>query len=132
MAELEEDEFEKLLLEKHHREIVSALRLLLDKVGSSDAAVISAIRQNSDSVIEFINKVSTQPTPNINLNQDQVTREVKNLSNQLIPFMQELQSLSVKFKQSIDAIQSKPPVEWEFTIARGFNNRIEKIIAKPK
>lgn len=39
MAELEDEEFEKLLLEKQHREMISSLRLMvtaLEKVGSSD------------------------------------------------------------------------------------------------
>ena len=127
----------KLLLEKQHREMISSLRLLvsaLEKVGSNDANVIRAIQENSANVVEFIDKVSSQSPsqPNITVNQEQVATEVKNLTNQLIPFMEELQSLSIKFKESIDAIQNKKPVEWEFVIDRGFNNRIEKIIAKPK
>jgi len=70
--------------------------------------------------------------PDIHLNQDEVIKELQNLSVQFSPVLEELKSLSVKFKESIDLIQNKKPVEWEFTIDRGFNNRIEKIIAKPK
>lgn len=138
MAELEDEEFEKLLLEKQHREMISSLRLMvtaLEKVGSSDAAISRAIQQNSESVIEFVRKIADQKPaqlPEINLNQDQVITEIKRLSDQLVPFVEELKSLSVKFKESVEAIQSKKPTEWEFIIDRGFSNRIEKITAKPK
>lgn len=138
MAELEDEEFEKLLLEKQHREMISSLRLMvtaLEKVGSSDAAISRAIQQNSENIIEFVKKIADQKPvqlPEINLNQDQVITEIKRLSDQLVPFVEELKSLSVKFKESVEAIQNKKPTEWEFIIDRGFSNRIEKITAKPK
>jgi len=138
MPELEDDEFEKLIVEKQHREMMSSLRLLvgtLEKLESSDASVARSILKQSQDIVSFIDKVSLQKPmqmPDIHLNQDEVIKELQNLSVQFSPVLEELKSLSVKFKESIDLIQNKKPLEWEFTIDRGFNNRIEKIIAKPK
>jgi len=76
MAELEDEEFEKLLMEKQHREMISSLTMIvktLEKVGSSDAAITRAIQQNSESVIEFVRKIADQKPaqlPEINLNQE--------------------------------------------------------------
>lgn len=135
MAELEDDEFEKLLLEKQHREMISSLRSListLEKVGHSDAVITRTIQQNSENIVRFIEKVTSQKPPEISLNQDQVIYEIQKLSAQMTAFTEDLKLLSSKFQQSIEHIQNKKPVEYEFIIDRDFGNRIEKVIAKPK
>jgi hypothetical protein len=133
--ELEDSEFEKLLHEKQHKEMMSSLRLLvqcIEKLESSDAIVTKVIQKQSQEVVSFIDRLSDQKPPNINVNQDKVIKELNNLSATITPVLSELKDLSVKFKESIDVIQNKKPIEWEFTVDRGYNNRIEKIIAKPK
>ena len=124
MAENEDDDFVRLLAEKQHREFMSAIRTFvatLEKLESNDASTTRSIQKHSQSMIELMDRITQQKPPEapaINLNQEAVISELRNLCSE--------------FKELTQAINNKKPIQWEFSIERGYGNNIEKITAKPK
>jgi len=124
MAENEDDDFVRLLAEKQHREFMSAIRTFvatLEKLESNDANTTRSIQKHSQSVVDLMERLTQQKPPEapaVNLNQEAVIAELKNLC--------------YEFKELTHAINNKKPVQWDFSIERGFGNNIDKITAKPK
>ena len=119
----EDDSFVSLVAEKQHRELMGAIKTLvsaLQKLESNDTKAYQAIHKNSESIVSLIGRISEQKPPempNINISQDAVIAELRNLC--------------YEFKELTQAIKNKKTVQWEFSIERGFGNNIEKIKAKP-
>lgn len=124
MTEDEDEDFERLLAEKQHREFMGSIKSLvevLQKLESSDTLVTNSIQKHSERVSQLLNQIATLPqpeSPDIYLNQDPVVAAIKDLCKE--------------FRDLTESLNNKKPVEWEFKVERGYGNNIEKITAKPK
>jgi hypothetical protein len=117
----EDEDFEKLLAEKQHRELMGTIRSLMDvlqKLESSDTIVTRSIQKHSDKISDLLEKYTPPKAPDVYINQEPVIKELKNLC--------------YEFKELTDVLKNKKPIEWEFKVDRGYGNTIEKITATPK
>lgn len=121
MTDSEDDEFDKLLAEKWHKELLKALNNIVEsQPKSGDEEIRKAIEKQTEVIRSFVDKIKTEPKLDDN---NKMSVSIDKMCEMIIF---ELKALS----RSID---SKPVVhkyEWQFV--RGENNYITKAVAEVK
>lgn len=125
MAEMTDQEFEALLADKRHKEMLQVLKKVADAVDRSgeNGNLASVLQQNTDAIREFsaaVEKIK-ENTPNDNPQLGKMCDNLANLANNM--------------KESIGGIKviaEQKPQQWEFEIKRNPNGFIQSVIAKSK
>lgn len=128
---LEDVEFERLLREKEHKSLLSALKRITDKLdvdGKGDDEVKAAFGEVAKSIKELPVELSKLLIPNkqepINLDQEKVVAAIAEMGNKISKELCDLKGCIEK---------EEPPKEWVFTIERHYgNDLIKSVTAKQK
>lgn len=120
--ELEDEEFEQLIADRRHKELLSAINKLLSAINVKEdsTAVTKELQKQSQAIREFSDTIKNLKQPIVNVNQEPVISAIKNLS---IAVKTELDLI----KQSLG--KEKEEKEWEFDIKRDFTGNITKVTA---
>jgi hypothetical protein len=116
----EDKEFELILADKRHKEMLSTLKgvvYALDKKDNSD--IVLAIEKQQEiignALIELKNK---EKSPDIVINQDNLVISIRELADSLLNSLNEIKVL----------VNKEEPKEWQFKIKRNnFSDLIESV-----
>jgi hypothetical protein len=130
--DLEENdiEFEQLLQDKRHKELLGTLKgiaSLLSKDNSNDSGIISAIEKQSGKIEKFVQVIKELPQPKVNVevNNDNVQTSITEMANSILGSLNEI-------KKVLQQPEKEIKKEWTFDITRNVNGFINSITAKQK
>lgn len=134
IEEIDDEQFEQLLSDKNHKQLIGMLRELNASIRQNQEVntKIAALVERSDQLIKTVaSKLSeikieapeVKPQINITTNQDKVVGEIAKMAGEL--------------KNNVDALRevakdNKKPHEWVFDIKRDDTGHISSVTAKPK
>lgn len=129
MKEIEEDdqEFERLLEDKRHNELIKTIKLLVTEINNSSKndGLVSAIKQQTDTVKRVVDEVRQilNKEVKVETNQDKVIVSIDAMKNSVI---KGLDKISEEVSKEIES----PKKQWEFIVQRDNNGYIKSVTAK--
>lgn len=118
MAEKDDIEFETLLADKRHKELIGTLREIILSVGQDkDGRVVKAIENQEATIKRLIE--STRPAPtkqNINVNQAEVVISIEKMGKELLNGLADL-------KQAVER-----PRTTTMTVKRNFGGYMTEVV----
>jgi hypothetical protein len=124
----EDKEFELILADKRHKELISTLGSVTSALKEKDNSdIVLAIDSQKEKIEKFINYVKEDKEKDINieLNQDKIVSSIDLMANSILQSLDELKKLVVKSEYK----EQKP--NWEFHIVRNrVSDLIETVTAK--
>jgi len=131
MKEIEEDdqEFERLLEDKRHNELIKTIKLLVTEINNSSKndGLVSAIKQQTDTVKRVVDEVRQilNKEVKVETNQDKVIVSIDAMKNSVI---KGLDKISEEVSKEIES----PKKQWEFIVQRDNNGYIKSVTAKER
>jgi gamma-glutamylcysteine synthetase len=123
--DLEDIKFEKLLAEKRHKELATALKAITTTLNNKTEDNVSlAIETQTVAIKGFAEAIKSLPEPkvNVNMSNDAMEESIKKLGQDILKSLEGVKELLIAYNQ---------PKEWEFNVKRGqYSQMIEKITAK--
>ena len=119
-------EFEQLLADKRHKEMLSQLKGVVVALERKDnSEIVGAIEKQQEKLGDFLIQLKKEEKePNIVLNQDKLVSSIENMANSITKSLEEIKSLVVK---------EDKPCEWEFKVKRNsFSDLIETVSVTKK
>ncbi len=105
--EIEDIEFERLLADKKHRELMSAIKQLVISIkndDSKDAEILNSINSNNKALNTFLSKLNELVKPekeaiiNVQTNQDEVVQEAKIIADNQLKIISLLERRPTRLK----------------------------------
>lgn len=124
--ENDDKEFEQLLADKRHKEMLSQLKGVVVALERKDnSEIVGAIEKQQEKLGDFLIQLKKEEKePNIVLNQDKLVSSIENMANSITKSLEEIKSLVVK---------EDKPCEWEFKVKRNsFSDLIETVSVTKK
>jgi hypothetical protein len=134
VEEIDDAEFDSLVEEARHKEVISALRKIV-VVLSEDKGIADAVDKNTKEIGIFVEKIKALKPPEVNVevNQDNILALADTLSKSL----DKQKSYLVGIKEAIDRQNDylemlSRPKEMDFKIERSYNGFIDSVTVKQK
>jgi hypothetical protein len=123
--QLDDREFEKMLMEKNHKELMASIKAMTvalernDQSNKEISKIVAASSKVFDSFLSKLNEIS-QPmaSPNVVVNQDSVVAELVKMTSEL--------------KAKFCSPTEEKPKQWSFEVLRNSAGVITNINAKQK
>lgn len=127
IEEVDDKEFNEIVAEKRHKELINSLKLMLVELqkDNKDQSIRASVDKIADNINKFVSLPKSEIVPEVKVevetNQDKVVLSFQQMSQQII---KELGVL-------IEKIESTPVIDrYEWTFERGVGNLIYKANAK--
>ena len=117
-------QFEQLLLEKRHKELIATIKTLIDEVAKSDRdSRLSNSIERQVSQVEELTEIMRNFTVNEGGNDD-VVLSIKEMQRSMLAGLKSVQDILNEPEEKKD--------EWVFTVKRNRDGFIESVTAKSK
>lgn len=113
----DEKEFNELLADKRHKELILALENVVRTISDTKGLEVSKVIERESVTLRSIIDSLKVPIPEV---------KIEHNSDELVAVCTELLEVMAEVK---DALQNRPT--WEFTVSRDTDGLIETITAKP-
>lgn len=107
-------EFEELLLEKRHKELLRALKSIVAIIGENKEVDLSPLLQkHEDAISKFVAAIKELPAPQVKIETDnkEIEVSIKKISEAILRSNEDL-------KKEVVKLQNKPKEKWEVKFER--------------
>jgi len=127
---IEDEQFEKLLADKQHKELMGSIKQLISSIKedtNSDKEVMKFIKQQGDAIASFTNKLNEVSKPNIAAPQVAVNVDLKSLNDSLKKVEQCCDTTNLLLQKLIDIRMA----DIEMSVERNtYSDLISKVTAR--
>lgn len=124
VEEVEDDEFEAIVQENRHKELISTIKKLMSVI-EEDKSIASALEKNTKEIGNFVDKVKSLKPPEVTVqtNQESVVNEIRDLGLKITESLEKQNEVLEKLAKE---------KEVEFKMNRLSNGVLDSVIVKQK